>query len=362
MKKNKQPNQTISLSHSKLLLSLVLLVFACQAWSKSEIKLKDFSRIVYADDGNIWNEMAAKELQRRIKQMTGMTVAVGTTIPATSKGTIFIGSPTIKQHLVGKEEFKALPMDGYYAVLRDGVGGICGDRVSSGVLYGVYAFLGQFGLKVYATDCEILPKKPKSVDFKLTAQPAACFRMMACIFREHVDMDGWGMAKLGFSYFSRYKIINDNVVLQKSDKIICMVGGDANSTWSIFPKKLANSHPEYFARDRRGKVKPSRWHLCLSNPKVREESYKTLKKWAGERPERIFIKFGAGDDGDWCECDACLKLDPGPWKVDPKRNNRPYNMTDRLLNYLNELADKLKHLVLENKHVFFLFKITFGFF
>jgi uncharacterized protein DUF4838 len=342
MKKNQLKNQTINSFPFKLLLLLILLVFGSHAWCVPETKLKEFSRIVYTSDGNIWNKIAAKELQRRIKQLTGKTAIIETATPANSQGTIFIGSSAIKQHLIGEKEFKALPMDGYCAVLKDGVGGICGDRVASGALYGIYAFLGQFGLNIYATDCEILPKNPKAADFKLTAHPAAGIRMMSCIFREHVDMDGWGIAKLGFSYRKRYKIINEDVVLQKSDQMISVIGGRSHATWSIFPKKLADSHPEYFARDRQGKVKSSRWHLCLSNPKVREESYKIIKKWAGERPERVFIKFGAGDDEDWCECDACLKLDPGPWKVDSKRNNMPYNMTDRLLNYLNELADKLK--------------------
>jgi hypothetical protein len=83
------------------------------------------------------------------------------------------------------------------------------------------------------------------------------------------------------------------------------------------PEKYFAKHPEYYAlvkgkrRARFVKAKQGEYaQLCLSNPNVAEIMADTiLKRLRKARPDRRTVFISPNDSGNYCECEACRKLE-----------------------------------------------------
>ena len=59
------------------------------------------------------------------------------------------------------------------------------------------------------------------------------------------------------------------------------------------------------------KVLPSYWQPCYSNPETAKIAVQNILEYLQEHPETEGISLGANDNGGFCECPECLKLDNG---------------------------------------------------
>ncbi len=100
-------------------------------------------------------------------------------------------------------------------------------------------------------------------------------------------------------------------------------------------EKYHKEHPEYFALQKdgqrlRGEPGQERFevHLCLSNPEVRRICTERLLALIEKQKDRTFFGVSQGDGFAWCHCEKCKAYDAIPG----------VEMTDRLLDYVNEIA------------------------
>jgi len=317
-------------------LGLVFVLLTVLPALASPAQLADFSGIVYApENGKRWNQLAAEQLQKCIKTMTGHEIPIVQTV-GSNEQCVYIGPPAVAATLISQADVDNLGIDGYIAVLKGNRAGICGDRIGAGVLHGVYAFLGQFGLKIYASDCEVFPENPTADEFRISAVPDADLRHAYKIFGDRRDLRGMNLVKLGFS--ANLTILEDGKPASKISMIPKWLGHPSRR---MFSKQTLEAHPEYCARDPQGHVKKKGYgHVCLSHPIVKKTFYEKLKKVIADNPEGVFFQTEWGDDYGWCQCEKCLKLDPQPWTLMPD-GYTPVGMTDRWVPFISDIADMI---------------------
>ena len=261
-------------------------------------------------------KLAADELVAYLEQISGKKlkrteVAAGR-VPT---GVIAVGSLARQAGLISAEELGAVGRDGYMVRVTGGKAGICGAR-DLGTVYGAYALLRHLGVKFYAPECEIVPKVRELVipNCELRARPFYEFRSLTGNLKlGHTPKDDMGNPK---EIGERGSLVHSAAYLLPFDK-------------------FSHDHPEYFALQKDGKrlhrdPKRKRFdvHLCLSNPEVCRISAQRMLELIEKQPDRTFFGVSQGDGFAWCECEKCKALDAVPG----------VEMTDRLLDYVNEVA------------------------
>jgi len=100
--------------------------------------------------------------------------------------------------------------------------------------------------------------------------------------------------------------------------------------------------PEYYARDREGKIRlfDSDWsstNFCSTNPEVIAIVAKKVNAFFAAHPDAPVCSLDPNDYGPMCLCDRCLALDKqyGQTKEDG------IDVTDRLIHFSNEIARRL---------------------
>ncbi len=261
-------------------------------------------------------KLAADELVAYLERISGKklkrTEVTGGQVPT---GVIAVGGLARQAGLISAEELEAVGRDGYVVRVAGGRAGICGAR-DLGTAYGAYALLRHLGVKFYSPHCEIVPKLCKLVipNCELRAKPSYEFRCLT------------GNLKLGHT--PRDDMGNPGEIGER--------GSLLHSAAYLLPfDKFSHDHPEYFALQKDGKrlhrdPKRKRFdvHLCLSNPEVRRISTQRILELIEKQPDRTFFGVSQGDGRAWCECEKCKAMDAVPG----------VEMTDRLLDYVNEVA------------------------
>lgn len=260
-------------------------------------------------------KFAADELVDYLEQLTGRqlqrTIVAGS---AVLPGTICVGRLAVNAGLVQPEELVKLQRDGYLVRVKDGRAAVCGWR-DLGAVYGVYALLGQVGVRFYARDCEVVPEVAK-LDLpavELSAVPRYEFRHMS------------GDLKLGHTP-------NDDC---GNPQDLGQPGGLVHAAEYLVPsEEYGRTHPEYFALQQDGqRLHPVEGqsfnvHLCLANPDVRRISAERMLELIEAQPDRTWFGVSQGDGFAWCTCEQCRALDAVPG----------VELTDRLLDYVNYVA------------------------
>jgi hypothetical protein len=225
--------------------------------------------------------------------------------------------------LIRQEELVPLARDGFVIRVAGGRGAICGYR-DVGTVYGVYRFLEHLGLRFFAKDCEVVPKKEHLVlaDCDLRDKPFFDYRVFYMLEK---FFDRSPSLKLGNTLESEMGDPSD-------------IGEpgywDHSSAFLVPYKTYGKTHPEYFALMKDGtrlhpvEGKPFHIHLCLTNPDVRRISIERMLMLIGKQPERTYFVVSPGDGDDWCQCESCKALDAVPG----------VNVTDRYLDFVNEVA------------------------
>ena len=82
----------------------------------------------------------------------------------------------------------------------------------------------------------------------------------------------------------------------------------------ISPRKYFKDHPEFFPTLKGKRVKPNSliaWQPCFTAPGIAECAASTVIRYFKSNPTQSTFSFGANDNGGYCECERCLKMDGG---------------------------------------------------
>ncbi|HYG76466.1 MAG TPA: DUF4838 domain-containing protein [Planctomycetota bacterium] len=98
-----------------------------------------------------------------------------------------------------------------------------------------------------------------------------------------------------------------------------------------------DKHPEYFAQvNGQRKFINDDTKFCVSNPDLRKLVVEYAIKSVKKNPKLDSISLDPSDGGNWCECDACMKMG---------------SVSDRVLTLANEAAEAINTLNLGPKYV-----------
>lgn len=274
-----------------------------------------------------FERQAANELVNYFEKITGKRLpqkhVAGEEIPT---GTMAVGTLARKAGLISGAELAPLASDGFVIRVAGGKGAVCGYR-DVGTVYGAYRFLEHLGVRFFAKDCEVVPKKERLVlaDCDLRDKPFFDYRLFYMLEKFY---DRSPSLKLGNTLESEMGDPSD-------------IGEpgywDHTSAFLVPYKTYGKTHPEYFALLKDGTRlhptpgKPFHIHLCLTNPDVRRISIERMLMLIGKQPERTYFVVSPGDGYDWCQCERCQALDAVPG----------VNVTDRYLDFVNEVAQTI---------------------
>ncbi|NOX96731.1 MAG: DUF4838 domain-containing protein [Nitrospirae bacterium] len=286
-----------------------------------------------------WDVLAGEELRNYLKKITGKNLTVYRySRGRLAKGNIYLGKAALDAGMISKEDLRKIKFDGYVVVSKGGNIGIFGNK-GAGVIYGVYGFLNKLGVRMYARGVEVLPSATRIIvpEFSLVRNPAFELRFLRMGYGWDGKMAGFAKMRLGFSaVFPEEKLS----VMPRSRWADPRVKGwqiGHTSRYLCPPYLYLKSHPEYYAHDKSGKLKPftNGWvHLTLSNPEVRKIAARRVLSWINKFPEGKFFVVTQGDGPGWDEYKDKV-LDPRPMVM---KGKYPAYLTDRWLNFLKPIA------------------------
>lgn len=307
----------------------------------AEVSLSDVQTIIFDQKSaaETYDYEAAVCLQEYVQKMSGHSPSLNG--QANAGNAVYLGKSALDAGIVKASEVEALGVDGFILrITRNGIG-VAGKN--GGVFHGTMELLRQFGLKYYAFQCESFPDTPLRVKEKtVSRQPSCQMSIFNGWFGNFYHLRPIGFMKLGFS--------PDMTAEKKSTAPYTAWGyGETDltvyhrhhTTLSFIPRFLTKSHPEYFARDKNGRVladlyPKESYQLCLSNPEVKKIVTERMRMWMKNTPIGVFYQLSQGDQDHWCECGECAKMDKGvPW------NLACASMSDRWHTFIYDIVDTL---------------------
>ena len=187
--------------------------------------------------------------------------------------------------------------------------------IGKGLDYGVYSFLEHLlGCRYYAKDGLYLPDlKEFSLpsDYFMTYSPLIDFRLN---YNYEAFQDGYPQ------WHKLSNIPGENNLTKKSDW-----GMWVHTLFTLLPPKdYFQTNPEYFSL-RNGVRTPDQ--LCLSNKAVLKIVIDSLQSQINRNPSAKYWSVSQMDNYNFCECDACKKID--------KKEGSP---SGSLLQFVNNVA------------------------
>ena len=262
--------------------------------------------IVRGENAYISEVTASTELQKYLKQISGVEIPIITDSTA----------PVEKEIVVGKTNREA---DGEFNRDELGDDGLViksnGHKLflvggeQRGTLYAVYEFLEAYlGCRFYTKSVEKVPELKTISLEKIEGNK----QIPVVMFREMGWLD-WDNA----SFCAKRKINNSwsGGLTDEWGGKEPWVGGHSMDML-ISAEKYYAEHPEYFSMDKNGERKlsddPSVWagqkQRCLSNPEVIEVLIENVRQWILNTPGVRIFHIGQNDNQDYCLCDECVKV------------------------------------------------------
>ena len=261
------------------------------------------------------------------------------------------------------EHDETLPLDGYRITLTGTDARLKGNR--TGIMYAVHAFLRKFGWEYYGPGCVKAPTRSTG-DFFISDKPAFdLIRSVGLNFKNEADAYRQPRVLLrlgyGMGYFDDWTLSTSISAGRIENK------GNTQSlhTCELFAprdKAFIAKHPNFYARDRKGKIKGENslygvgglWHACTSDPELRQAALKQVLNWLDKSPHGKLVWIGQGDGLGWCECRNCLALDP----VKMPEGEMTAHMADRHMDFVNFIAREAGKKYPDVKFVFTIYSST----
>jgi hypothetical protein len=320
--------------------------------------------IVLADSPSEAARLAAADLQRYLKRITGADFAVQpeSALARHAGAAIVIGATRLSA-AAGIDPAKLAP-EGYRMLTASGKLFLVGaDRNARdrGSFYAVCALLEDLGVRwLWPGELgTILPRKDTLTVMPVdrTAAPAMHLRQ----FRDSIDNMGAGRLPKGMDYFGMDRTRHAAMVEESREWTAHQrIGSNATANYGhafgAWWQKYHETHPEYFAMMPDGSrqwpwTNYDRVKLCISNPRVLEQWWEEARAFLKNNPDALSVSATPNDnayDGH-CTCAACEKWDPAEgevyqmtWKSGGQQVVKPHvALSDRYFHFYNLAAGKL---------------------
>jgi hypothetical protein len=302
---------------SALYIFSVFLHFGC----KSEVDLiadgeSDY-QIFISSDALQPEQYAAKELQRYIERVSGVTLPITNQKPDNGKA-IFIGFKEAPESIL-----KNLPTDSFineeYIIRSDGQQLLIAGAGKRGTLYGVIGYLADhLGVRWYTREVVKTPEQKKIRLRLVEDRQKPHFEYREAWYQEAYDPE-WAL----------HNRLNPSL-----KPLPDSLGGSyitypfAHTFENLVPHtQYYKTNPEYFSLIN-GKRSDKLSQLCLTNPEVLKIATNQVFKWIEEHPEADIYSVDQNDGEGNCECDQCTAID--------KAEGSP---AGSLLYFINQIAD-----------------------
>ena len=256
-------------------------------------------KIIYGQNAGRAEIHAAQELQKYLKQISGVLLDMQTDDTAVSEKELLVGKTNRAQD--ASVDRAALGGDGYVIKVEDEKLIIAGGE-KRGTLYGVYAFLEDFlGCRWFTKELEIVPSINTITVKRSTSvwdKPAFAFR--DTLWKSTFDPELRGKFRLNGEACPGFGGILDTYF----DTI--KLNGGSLGDYVPADKYLA-SHPEYYALDAAGKTETRQ--LCLTNPDVLKIVIKEVRARLDSDKSITSICVTPNDNNEYCKCANCAKID-----------------------------------------------------
>ncbi len=323
------------MTHALTLLTALLLALVTTAHAADGQRLKDFRRVVVADDALPVQRAAAEELATyagRVAQQKIEVVTLGTLAPEAPGLSFFVGDGAAERAL-GKspkpwksEEWMLRTVsNGLVLAGHDAAGDPWTIGTEAGSMLAVYTLLedhlgvrwfwpGEFGEHVPSKADAILPV----LDERRT--PAFEIRSIQMGYPSIYHTKTFSDAARKWARRARLGWVKSAVF-----------GHSWGTAFDLKSDETFKQHPDWFALVQ-GKRRPPQ--MCTTNPEViaRMVDY-VLKGKQG------IMNISPSDGGGFCECERCTALDvPGVLAYDKKTPQ----LSDRMFTYANEVARRVR--------------------
>lgn len=235
-------------------------------------------KIVLPITSTKWDTLAAKELQKYIREISGAELEIVT-------------------HPEGKNE-KEITILTDNAIKKDGFqikasgNKICFAGSNKGPLNAVYSFLEKYlGCRMYTSAVKVIPKRKNIIlpEINITENPVFEYRDIHYKESWNPEFSMW------------HKLDAD----PESKKIWGMFVHTSNKL--VPPEKYFKDHPEYFSELNGIRIPDGQ--LCLTNPDVLKIVIEELRNRIKENPSAKIWSVSQNDNFSNCRCPECSKLD-----------------------------------------------------
>ena len=324
--------------------------------------------IVLPEDPALAEQYAAYELQRCVWRMTGLVPGLEGRDRTFSGGRIHVGGAVSGE---AKQALDPLESSDAYVTGSYGNDTVLAGNSDAATLYAVYDYLGQQGCRwvVPGNLGEIIPVRES---------------LVTCVNKtESPDYDGRGIMQFGQDFFPggdggekgllhinlddyldwmlriRMNAFNVGDIVQ----VYLDFGAHRGHGWfreyghaygfHVAPaERYFDSHPEWYPLVNGKRTPyihnfpgvPEGWpnQLCVSSKSLRDYTVSLVLDYFTHNPSAKVFPLSPMDNTWCCECDECKKLDPPgiDWSKHASEL-QVKGMTDRCLNYANEVADRV---------------------
>lgn len=313
-------------------LSVVLIVWLCL--SRSSLGAQDqgvlldtrpLERIQIVPGSDETTRFAAEELQKYLKQISGVQLPIVVTAETDRSGVVLsAGADSQGMAELGDEGFSIRTSDRHVFLA-----GAC----PRALLYAVYAFLEHLGCRwcFPAAAGEVVPRciplNIPTLDVK--EKPSFSYRTFqhcAAVDQETIEWIDW-MAKnrmnrfmitlypaKGYKgqWYREFKAVPGLLAAIRKRGILVEAGHHSLYYW-LPPEKHFDEHPEWYSmiagKRPRVSLTGKRTQLCFSNSGVAEAVAQRILAFVRENPEADVISIYTNDGYGYCECPECGKAE-----------------------------------------------------
>ncbi len=307
---------------------ILILVASCGIAAEQFLYTKNGSsyQIIISPDAQPVEKNAAAELQKFIKESSGIELPVVTTDRAAADTPcIFVGPAAARQRTGDTVNFAEFASDEIYQTVI-GNDLILAGGSPRGTLYSVYCFLERsLGIRFLTKDDTHIPKVSQLPLPQETIRYAPVFTRREC---------SGGNGKERWQLAARLKL---NGFFQEIPPewggAEHMVGHSHTFGQLINENQYFKDHPDWFSLNSKGQRVAGHLlgQLCLTNPEMRQEFLrKAIERMKPYWPRRQYMALSMNDNEVYCRCPNCAASD--------KRLGGP---SDTLLDFVNWAAEEL---------------------
>ncbi|MBQ2915423.1 MAG: DUF4838 domain-containing protein [Clostridia bacterium] len=265
--------------------------------------------IVRGENAYISEVTASTELQKYLKQISGVEIPIITDSTA----------PVEKEIVVGKTNREA---DGEFNRDELGDDGLViksnGKKLflvggeQRGTLYAVYEFLEAYlGCRFYTNTIEKIPEL-KTISIEQIAEDKQIPKIQ---FRDL----GWGDYSWHENIVVKRKLNTSfwcTAVSEEKGLTYRMGLAGHTSEYLMPPTEFFAEHPEYYAMNAKGErvggtsetAAGNNSQLCMSNPDVIRIITERVRQCIKDNPHAQVFQIGQNDNQNYCHCDECMKI------------------------------------------------------